>query len=474
MMKLQKTKSKLGSIFAALLNREKFSFAGFFSTETLGFFSNFAQKSGGLFSQKKSAALNRKKHARHVFIHRGGSLFTIALFSALLFAQCANVKGIFTEDRSSGPAPDPSCADAPQSSGFNEGDGASEDTPYLICTYAQLGMMGDDLSAHYAVGGNIDASSSNWTPVGDNSTGDDSSRFTGTLDGRDYMISGLMVNITGDYGGLFGYTGEHAEIRSVGLSGVNVMAGSSSGGLVGQNNGDIRNSYATGTVSSTTGHSIGGLAGYNNGSISSSYSTATADSTINIAGGLVGRNTGTISNSYATGVLSAQNNIGGLVGQNDGSISSSYSTGMARASVVAAAAGGLVGTNGGGGNISNSYAAGTASSTAVSPIFLGGLAGVDNGGTGALNGINYFADNVGGANGLGTGSCDAAVVCVQATGSDDAARAAWLADSLDETDDSGLNWDAELDAEGNAVWGNLNAAGFPCLKNMPDGAEPCS
>ena len=34
MMNVQKTKSKLGSIFAALLNREKFSFAGFFSTET--------------------------------------------------------------------------------------------------------------------------------------------------------------------------------------------------------------------------------------------------------------------------------------------------------------------------------------------------------------------------------------------------------------------------------------------------------
>ena len=47
------------------------------------------------------------------------------------------------------------------------------------------------------------------------------------------MISGLTVNITEDYGGLFGYTGEHAEIRSVGLSGLSVMARGDSGGTGG-------------------------------------------------------------------------------------------------------------------------------------------------------------------------------------------------------------------------------------------------
>ena len=153
-------------------------------------------------TKQKSAALNWKKYAEHIFIHRGGSLFTASLLcAALLFAQCANVKGIFTDSDSSATPdkePDPACADAPQSSGFNDGDGASEDTPYLICTYAQLGIMGDDLSAHYALGGNIDASAScggdcgspsgsGWTPVGDAGN-----NFSGTLDGNGYVISNLF------------------------------------------------------------------------------------------------------------------------------------------------------------------------------------------------------------------------------------------------------------------------------------------
>ena len=137
--------------------------------------------------------------------------------------------------------------------------------------------------------------------------------FRGKLDGNGKMISDLTVNITKDYGGLFGYTGEHAEIRSVGLSSVNITAGESSGGLVGYNAGNISNSYSTGTVSCTE-DSIGGLVGYNAGSISSSYSTATADTTINIVGGLVGQNTGDISNSYAIGDLSGTTLLRGGAG----------------------------------------------------------------------------------------------------------------------------------------------------------------
>ena len=426
----------------------------------------------GSFGQR--APLNRKKHARHVFIHKARHFFKNALpfllcplAAILLLSQCANVKGIFTDDNSTAPtkAPDPSCLDAAQPSGFNDGDGASEDTPYLICTYAQLGMMSSSLSAHYALGDNIDASSSNWTPVGDNSTGDDSSRFTGTLDGRDYMISDLRVNITEDYGGLFGYTGEHSEIRSVGLSGVNVMAEQNSGGLVGYNNGSISNSYATGEVFGSS--NLGILVGYNTGSISSSYATGEASGSIPLAnaiGGLTGYNEGSISNSYTTNTTSGARFIAGLVGDNNGSISNSYATGTV--SSTQATGGGLVGVNAG--SISNSYATGTVTGS----FKRGGLIG-DNNLSGTIDGINYFADDIGGGDGIGSGTaCDAAV-CMQAMGSDDAARATWLEDSLDETADSGLNWDAQLDDEGNAVWGNLNASGFPCLKNMPAGARAC-
>ena len=496
-MKLRTMNTKQRS--AALLNREKFSFAGFFSTETLGFFSSFAQRAlnwkkwakSPFFTIQRSAALNRKKSASRFFIHKkGGPLFTAALLcAALLFPQCASVKGIFTDsDTTPTKEPDPACTEAVMASGFNGGDGTSEDTPFLICTYAQLGMMGADLSAHYALGSNIDASAScggdcsspsgsGWTPVGgDNCDGmDDDTCFQGTLDGRDYVISDLRVNITGDYGGLFGYTGEHAEIRSLGLSGVNVMAGNDTGGLVGDNNGSISNSYVTGAVSGSI--RSGGLVGDNAGTISSSYASVNVSGGVNVAGGLVGFNdsVGTISSSYATGMVSTQNFAGGLVGDNAGTISSSYATGPAASTttVVLSRTGGLVGVNANVGTISNSYAAGIASNARSTSSTLGGLVGTDNGGS--ISGINFFADNVGGPDGIGSGSCTPGT-CTQAPAmtDTDAARATWLEDNLDETLDSGLNWDAQLDAEGNAVWGNLNAAGFPCLKNMPAGAEPCS
>ena len=481
---------------AALLNREKFSFAGFFSTETLGFFSSFAQralnwkkwaKSPFFTIQKSAALLNRKKSASRFFIHKkGGPLFTAALLcAALLFAQCANVKGIFTDDNSTAsatPPPDPTQCEAEARDGglsFAGGDG-TEDSPFEVSSAEELENIGQLLYCNFRLTQNITLSGvANWTPLGAESPcdgGNDDACFQGQLDGNGKMISDLTVNITGNYGGLFGYTGRHAEIRSVGLSGLNVTAGENSGGLVGRNGGSISNSYTTGAVSSGVGV-LAGLVGNNNGTISSSYSTATVTGNGNL-GGLVGDNdTGaSISNSYATGSVSGSTAIatGGLVGINSGGISNSYyATGAVSSNGTRV--GGMAGWHFG--SISNSYAAGLASSSNGKRI--GGLIGQNDG---SISGINYFAsgteqDSSGSTpvtfDGVGSDSaCDAAN-CKQATGGDDAARAAWLADSLDETDDSGLNWDAELDGEGNAVWGNLNAAGFPCLKNMPTGAPSC-
>ena len=449
-MNVQKTKVKQKT--AAALNWKKWAKSPFFTIQ-------------------KSAALNRKKSASRFFIHKGGSLFTASLLSALLFAQCANVKGIFTDDNSTAsatPPPDPiTCESEAEDGGlsFAGGDG-TEDTPFEVSSAEELENIGQLLYCNFRLTRNIDLSVvANWTPLGAESPcdgGNDDACFQGALDGNGKMISGLTVNITRDYGGLFGYTGEHSEIRSVGLSSVNVMAVTYVGGLVGNNGGSISNSYAAGTVSGSA-NSIGGLVGNNGGNISNSYATGTV-SGAEFVGRLVGNNnTGSISNSYAAGTVSGSaNSIGGLVGWNEGSISNSYAIGAVTAGTISC--GGLAGINVE--SISNSYAAGEASGTSR----IGGLVGWNT--AGSFSGINYFADDVGGSDGLGSGPCDAAV-CVQAMGSDDAARAAWLENSLDETLDSGLNWDEQLDDEGNAVWGNLNAAGFPCLKDMPAGARAC-
>ena len=226
-----------------------------------------------------------------------------------------------------------SCSSPVETSGFHDGDG-TEASPYLICSYTQLGLMRNGLSAHYELGQNITASGT-WVPVGDGS-----SRFTGSLNGDGHTISNLTVN-SGTHAGLFGYI-DGANIRNLTLSNVSITASNDSG-----------NSYA------------GALTAYNNnGTISDSCATsgsvfsssATSSGWLSYAGGLVGYNSGgTISNSYATGSVAASASgpassprVGGLVGRNnDGTISNSYATGSVDATASSinssAFAGGLVG-----------------------------------------------------------------------------------------------------------------------------------
>jgi len=91
------------------------------------------------------------------------------------------------------------------------------------------------------------------------------------------------------------------------------------GGLVGQNDGQIIDSYAVGQVNSGgsgDSTSAGGLVGFNQGSVSNSYATGNSKST-GSAGGLIGLNSGDISSSYSTGVPDGLYWTGGFVGSDD-------------------------------------------------------------------------------------------------------------------------------------------------------------
>jgi hypothetical protein len=143
--------------------------------------------------------------------------------------------------------------------------------------------------------------------------------------------------------------------------------------MVGYNYGTINNCYYNGDVviiHNGTGNSLnaGGLAGVNAGTIENCYSAGrvTASSTggeIGRVGGLVGLlDNGTIANCYSKSdifieALSASR-IGGLAGRNiGGSIANCYSTGnvSASGSVSFVEVGGLIGLNGSGGTVSNSF-----------------------------------------------------------------------------------------------------------------------
>jgi filamentous hemagglutinin family protein len=274
-------------------------------------------------------------------------------------------------------------------------------------TTTDLQGLNGGLSGNYALGGNIDASSTSaWnTGAGFTPIGNDATSFAGKFDGLGHTISGLTINLpTQEKVGLFGQTSASAVLQNIGLVSGSVTGSRYVGGLVGFNEAKISNSYATGSVNgsryvgglvgsnygkisnsyvtgsvtgSGPGNYVGGLVGYNDANISNSYATGSVTGSGNNVGGLLGYNSsGTISNSYATGSVtgsgSGSDYVGGLVGYNYGTISNSYATGSVNGS--GSDVGGLVGYNGNG-SITNSYATGSVTGSS----YVGGLVGYDYG-----------------------------------------------------------------------------------------------
>ena len=197
-----------------------------------------------------------------------------------------------------------------------------------------------------------------WQPIEEDIPGSVDIPFNATFDGNGHTISKLMINratLADSRIGLFSETGTSAEITNLGLLGVNIKGHIFTGSLVGQNLGNIANSYATGAVSGSDSNSRGGLAGGNLGTITNSYAmvsvSAPSLSNAGSRGGLVGANFngGSITNSYATGTVGEPGiHRGGLVGWNfsDGSITNSYATGRVIAGSDSSI-GGLAGRNDG-------------------------------------------------------------------------------------------------------------------------------
>ena len=305
------------------------------------------------------------------------------------------------------------------------------------CTAYNPTEMDSDTAGHPA----DDDTCTGWVPVGNNTTA-----FTGSLQGAGYEIRNLYISIktTTTRGSLFGQTGSASVIQNVGVTNAYIQVDTASsyvGGLVGRNAGSLSNSYASGSVSGSGNTSyVGGLVGYNTESLSNSYTSASVSGeTSAFIGGLVGYNTGSISNSYASsgsGLLSggSNSNVGGLVGRNDGSLSNSYATGMVSAS--ASTVGGLVGWMNLG-SLSNSYATGMVSASTSN---VGGLVGQNVVG---ISGKNYYVASDGAiGRGIGSGNTCAAANCIRATGANDAARRTWLQDTLDESTaaPAGMGW----------------------------------
>ena len=139
------------------------------------------------------------------------------------------------------------------------------------------------------------ASGAGWTPIG---TVDNP--FMGVFNGNGRKITGLQINTTGDYSGLFGYIGETAQISNLFVEEANIKGGSYTGGIAGfVNGGKITNCHITGYVNGTD--FVGGIAGLisGDGNISYCYAKNAIVGSANI-GGIAGTvNSGNITNCVA-------------------------------------------------------------------------------------------------------------------------------------------------------------------------------
>ncbi len=183
-----------------------------------------------------------------------------------------------------------------------------------------LQNMNQNLSGSYELANDIDCSATRtWGEgKGFNPIGNLSERFTGYFDGKNHLITGLYMNRSESYIGLFGYV-QHATIKNVGFIDVAIYADPSSGDDIGALIGraewvNVTNSYSSGLVKgrSNVGGLIGSLYDYE---VRNSHSNATVIGSYMYVGGLVGSFTGSIIDSYAIGTVDSPYYAAGLIGK---------------------------------------------------------------------------------------------------------------------------------------------------------------
>lgn len=230
-------------------------------------------------------------------------------------------------------------ADQADEDGDGVGDVCDSGVITEITTCDELQLMNNDLTENYTLMNDIDCSATTgwnggegFVPIGNNSTA-----FTGTLDGKNYTISNLYIHhvavddydSSASYQGLFGYIGTGADLSNIKIVNANITGNNTVGGLVGYaDNATITNCQTSGTITAGASY-VGGLIGQANFvTIDKSSSTANVNSLQGTSGGLVGyKFGGTINNSYARGNVTGSSYSGGLVGFDNGYVNNSYSTG---------------------------------------------------------------------------------------------------------------------------------------------------
>ena len=189
---------------------------------------------------------------------------------------------------------------------FEKGKG-TEENPYNISNERQLKQIGMFPEKSFILTSDIQISG-NWKPI---------DRFSGTLNGSGYKITGAKISGNGENVGLFseimGGTVRNLTVSAdiSAKSNVGIIAGMNSGGV-------IENCSVSGTVSAS-GNCAGGICGINSGNIRDCLSCLYSVSANTFAGGIAGCNYSVIKNCLsAAESVTSDMYAGGVSGCNNG------------------------------------------------------------------------------------------------------------------------------------------------------------
>ena len=217
-----------------------------------------------------------------------------------------------------------------------------------------------------------------WTPIG--TSYDNVIDNLGTIEGNNYTIKGIYVNLEGDFAGIFGVSN---EIRNL----------------------TVKNSYISGTLA------VGGISGYSLNKITNCHNINTTVTGNNYISGITGfANTNVeLSHCDNSGNINGNNYVSGIVGCANTNVTIGYCSnsgainGNDRVSGVVGYAGNndeVVNCSNKGTIVGNSRVSGIAGSTAATLKKLEA-----NSNSGAISGKNYVGGIVGHASGASIVKC---------------------------------------------------------------------
>jgi len=216
-----------------------------------------------------------------------------------------------------------------------------------------------------------------------------SSSVTGYGDNVGGLIGYNQATVSSSFAQIFQVLG---GVNSSGTRLTNGVNTSHTGGLIGDNRGNVNDSLSSGQIRGIL--KVGGLIGMNSSNLTNSNSSASVNVIDSRAGGLVGDNLGTISNSYSTGTITGGHRAGGLVGDHRGGVViESYATGIVSGQDRV---GGFIGTLSNNAIVDKSYATGKATGNLHAGGFIGRM---ENGfviRSNSSGNVKGLSDNVGG------------------------------------------------------------------------------